>query len=151
MWGGLFPSGLKSSPVFLLPSVLSPTGWCRRRLTLAETWGVYDVPHRIVELLPNMPSVAAAWHASRTLLPGRGLEHCVRQLLAQLEGRVEGGRIIFSRGMRKRQRGEIDGPSLGDTEEEGSTKSFGHVSKSASHVSEEGTSVNRVSERTRGQ
>ena len=88
--GGLFPSGLKTSPVFLLPSVLSPTGWCRRRLTLAETWGVYDVPHRIVELLPNMPSVAAAWHASRTLLPGRGLEHGVRQLLAQLEGRVEG-------------------------------------------------------------
>ena len=59
--GGLYPLGLKSFPVFLLPSVLSPTGWCRRCLTLAETWGVYDdVPHRFMDRLPSMPEVTAA-------------------------------------------------------------------------------------------
>ena len=147
--GGLFPSGLKSPPVFLLPSVLAPTGWCRRRLTLAEIWGVSDVPHRIVELLPSMPSVASAWHASRLLLPGKSLEHGVRLMLARLEGRVEGGRIIFSRETKERQRREIEGPTSGEIEEGGSAESLGHVSKSFSHVRKVAASINEFGKDTR--
>ena len=144
--GGLYPLGLKSLPVFLLPSVLSPTGWCRRPLTLAETWGVYDVPHRVVDRLPSMPEVKAAWHASRRLFPGRCLEHGVCQLLAQLEeGRVEGGRIIFSCGMRKRQREEIERPSIKDIEE-GSLKSSRHVRKEWASVHDYGKDTRAVSE-----
>jgi hypothetical protein len=105
--GGLYPTGLQEHPIFLLPSVLSSSGWCRRRLTLEETWGVYDVPHRVVELLADRP-VSQAWTDSRKLLPGRCLEFGVRQLLSGLQGKIEGGRILFSRSTRKRQRVEME-------------------------------------------
>jgi hypothetical protein len=105
--GGLYPSGRQEHPLFLLPSVLSSSGWCRRRLTLAETWGVYDVPYRVVELLSERP-VSQAWIDSRKLLPGRCLEYGVRQLLTGLQGKIEGGRILFSRSTRKRQRVEME-------------------------------------------
>jgi hypothetical protein len=41
--GGLYPVGLdapRGRPVFLLPSVHQPTGWCKRRLTMEEEWMV---------------------------------------------------------------------------------------------------------------
>jgi hypothetical protein len=105
--GGLYPAGSKDYPVFLLPSVLTHTGWCRRRLTLEETWGVFDVPHRVVELLSDRPA-QQAWSDCRRLLPGRCLEYGIRQLLAGMNAKVEGGRIIFSRSTRKRQRAEVE-------------------------------------------
>jgi hypothetical protein len=105
--GGLYPAGNRDHPLFLLPSVLSPSGWCRRRLSLAETWGIYDVPYRVVELLADRPG-PQAWTDSRKLLPGRCLEYGIRQLLAGLQGKIEGGRILFSRSTRKRQREEIE-------------------------------------------
>ena len=88
--------------------MLSHTGWCSCRLTLEETWGLYDVPHRVVELLRTLPEATPAWRNSRRLLPGRCLEYGVRRLLAGMNGRIEGGRIMFSRGTRKRQLAELD-------------------------------------------
>ena len=105
--GGLYPSDSKLPPVFLLPSVLSCTGWCRRRLTLEEVWGLYDVPHRVVELLGRFPTSSTAWQHSKRLLPGRCLEYGVRHLLDGMDGKIEGGRILFSRESRKHQLAEL--------------------------------------------
>jgi hypothetical protein len=71
---GLYPSGMHPPPVFLLPSVLSCTGWCRRGLTLEETWGLHDVPHPVVELLQRHPQgAAAAWKEGKSQTASRSL------------------------------------------------------------------------------
>jgi hypothetical protein len=108
--GGLFPSTLKEHPIFLLPSMLSPTQWCRRRLTLEETWGVYDAPHHVVTLLRRRPSVAA-WIDCRCLLPGRCLEYGVCHLLTGIGGRIEGGELCLRDQLAKDREERVKEPS----------------------------------------
>jgi hypothetical protein len=77
--GKLYPIG-EPRPVFLLPSVYQPTGWCKRRLTVEEEWMVYDVPHRITSLL--WERAASSVHQDfKKLVPGRCLEKGVRHFM----------------------------------------------------------------------
>ena len=92
--GGVHPAR-QGHPIFLLPSALSPGGWCRRRLTLAETWGAFNVPHRVAALLKDQPGWKA-WNDCRTLLPGRCMEHGTHQLLAGMSAKIEGGGVLLA-------------------------------------------------------
>lgn len=74
--GALYPLD-HPRPRFLLRSVFSPTGWCRRPLTDAETLTVLDVPHRIIST--GMPGNTFA-----LLSPGRCLQLGLRQLLESI-------------------------------------------------------------------
>jgi hypothetical protein len=81
--GGLCPVGKdapRARPVFLLPSVHQPTGWCKRRLTMEEEWMVYDVPHRIASLLGGR-EVPLVHQEFKKLVPGRCLESGVRHFM----------------------------------------------------------------------
>lgn len=48
--GGLFPSGV-AKPKFVVPSIFSPTGWVRRKLTGKEMCLVNDIPNNVYNRL----------------------------------------------------------------------------------------------------
>ena len=131
--GGLCPSGLEICPVFLLPSVFSPTDWCRRRLTAEESWGIFEVPHRALESPRALPPVTV-WGACKMLLPGRCLEHGVRRLLSGMSGRIEGGGLLFSPLTRKHQMGITDKAS--EQKKKRQDSRFEQVAKSDDDASE---------------
>lgn len=85
--GGLYPLdvlGPTSRPTFLLPSVY---GWRRRRLTQAEEWMVFDVPHDVTSLLPSLSDPSSLLLC---LQPGRCLQQGLKDALLGL-GFLDGG------------------------------------------------------------
>lgn len=95
--GGLFPWGAPRTIRLLLPSSLTKTKWCVRRLSLEEYLYVGDVPTRFVQTMKTQEKV---W-LSKTLEPGRcysmGIKSLIRsQGLADEEGRVVRDRVWTS-------------------------------------------------------
>lgn len=88
--GGLHPWS-SVEPRFVLRSVFSPSGWCRRTLTDNETLMVMDVPQRVVDCKP--PSSLA-----RQLAPGRCLQLGLRQFLESVNMLSAGGDFLTRKG-----------------------------------------------------
>jgi hypothetical protein len=102
--GGLYPVGKdapRARPVFLLPSVLQPTGWCKRRLTMEEEWMIYDVPHRITSLLRSR-EIPRIHQDFKQLVQGWCLESGVRHFMTSFGIKNEGGRLLFPRREREK-------------------------------------------------
>ena len=78
-WSGTGLLPLKAGPAaeFVVPSVMSPTKWCKRALSVTERWKAHDVPEEVIGAIGK----DCLMLLNRFLAPGRCYEEGARVLL----------------------------------------------------------------------